>query len=88
MAEMDIDNFEHKKGEINSRDELFHFLKLLAHDYRTNRQNWENITIDSYLESIVAWCEDSLVLNDNDRNWKEKPWTCIAELFHAGKYYE
>ena len=88
MIEMSIDNFERQKEEINSSEELFHFLKLLAQDYRTNTQNWENITIDSYLESIVAWCEDSLFLKNNDLNWKEKPLICIAELFHAGKYYE
>ena len=88
MTEMNIDNYERKKEEIESSEELFHFLKLLAQDYRINGHSWENLTIDSYLESIVAWCEDSLFLNNNDFNWKEKPLTCIAELFHAGKYYE
>jgi len=84
MTKMDIDNFE----QINSPEEFLLFLKWLAQDYQINGHHWENTTIDSYLESIAAWCEDSRFLENHDHHWKEKPLTCIAELFHAGKYYE
>ena len=85
---MNINNYECKKKEIQSPEELLLFLKLLLQDRQINGKEWVNSTLDGYLESIIAWCEDSSFLNDNDANWKEKMWSCIAELFHAGKHYE
>ncbi len=57
-----------------------------SNPYGSGAQGWENNTIASYLESCVAWTEDSL---GRKRELSEPPsWRLFAEFLYAGKYYE
>ncbi|CAM5640700.1 hypothetical protein MAUB1S_11026 [Mycolicibacterium aubagnense] len=49
--------------------------------------DWENVSIESFLEAAVGWAED----------WKDRedgpladsnPWRVAARIIYAGKYYE
>lgn len=91
---MDLDEL---LGQVNSKQTFFKFLKALMNDkisedqkeeinpsspYDFGANGWENDTISSYLESIVAFGEDSNSISE-EANWKN-----FALLLYSGKFYE
>lgn len=76
--------------KVGSREEFTAFLGLLAKDYRTHPQEWENGSVESLLEGIQSWVEDmdGYYENMNVPMPKEIDWHFIATLFYAGKLYE
>jgi hypothetical protein len=47
---------------------------------------WENVTIETYLESAVAWAEDS---RGQPLGLPEEPsWRAFATFLYCGKIYE
>jgi hypothetical protein len=76
--------------EIHTREELVAFIRDLHQDYLRRGQNWENPTLDRFLEALASWVEDS---NGWYRNFgKEIPaggdWTFIARALSAATVYE
>ncbi|WP_227938176.1 DUF7660 family protein [Alkalihalobacillus deserti] len=65
---------------IRSKEELISFIDKLKNDLVTNNTEWENLSLEDYLEAIKGWIEDTLPSNPN--------WSTIAEILIAGKYYE
>jgi len=55
--------------------------------YAPGRLGWENITIEDFLESAIAWAEAT---NKNTEQYSKStnPWKRAAEILHAGKTYE
>jgi hypothetical protein len=45
--------------EIRSREELLAFVRGLHQDFRLRGQEWENQSLDRYLEALAAWMEAS-----------------------------
>ncbi|WP_420851969.1 DUF7660 family protein [Paenibacillus allorhizoplanae] len=45
--------------------------------------SWENQTLESFLEAMAAWLNDS-----NDANSKTPTWSLLATSLLAGKAYE
>jgi len=76
--------------DIKSKNELANFIKLLLNDLITNESEWENITLEKYLESMSAWLIDSdgLFLNLGKEMPKQPKWSTIGEILLAAKYYE
>lgn len=56
-------------------------MKMLMNDYTINKDLWENNKLDSYLNGIDGYVDDSLL--DNDINWK-----ILANILLAAKVYE
>ena len=54
------------------------FLDALKEDFLTNKDSWENWTIDSYLDSVHAWIKD----------YNKCGWTKNTANAIMGKYYE
>jgi len=48
-----MDLFNHL-DEVNNKNSFIKFLTLLRNDYINNITTWENKSIDSYFESIIA----------------------------------
>lgn len=76
--------------EIQTRDELVAFVRDLHQDYLRRGQDWENHTLDRFLEALAAWIADS---DGWYRNFgKELPangdWTFIARALSAATVYE
>ncbi|MCU9957049.1 MULTISPECIES: DUF7660 family protein [Burkholderia] len=81
---------------------LIHFLRVLGHDWNTERQleadvppspyaraalGWENRSIGEYLEAMVDWAEASEEgLRFHDV--PDNPWRRMADILFAGKIYE
>jgi hypothetical protein len=76
--------------EIHSREDLVAFIRDLHQDYLHRGQDWENSTLDRFLEALASWTEDS---GGWYRNFgKELPangdWTFIARALSAATVYE
>ncbi|MCR8630883.1 DUF7660 family protein [Paenibacillus radicis (ex Xue et al. 2023)] len=67
---------------VKTKDDLMIFIQVLRNDLQTNNDEWENITLEHYLESIEAWITDTTSL-PNEPNWKS-----LAQIMYAGKVYE
>ncbi|MBP2654659.1 MAG: hypothetical protein H6Q73_2228 [Firmicutes bacterium] len=53
--------------------------------YGPGANGWENGTIEGFLESAIAWAEDSKnSLNKIESN----PWKRCAQILYMGKHYE
>ena len=51
--------------------------------YGAGALGWENTTIEGFLESAIAWAEDSSQTTE-----QANPWLRAAQILHAGKIYE
>lgn len=76
--------------EIRSREELVVFVRALHQDYLRHGNEWENQTLDAFLEGLAAWMNDS---EGWYRNFgKELPaagdWTFLARALQAATTYE
>ncbi|QIL90507.1 hypothetical protein GNX18_12625 [Microbulbifer sp. SH-1] len=55
--------------------------------YGAGALGWQNITIEGFLESAIAWSEGT---NHPSEHYKKpgNPWARAAQIIHAGKIYE
>jgi hypothetical protein len=77
-------------AEVRTRDELVAFVRDLHQDYLQRGHDWENQSVDSFLEALAAWIADS---DGWYRNFgKDLPangdWTFIARALSAATVYE
>jgi len=52
--------------------------------YGPGHNGWENVTIEDYLESAIAWAESTV----GAERAGEPSWRSFAEFLYAGKIYE
>ncbi|MBR6255976.1 MAG: hypothetical protein IKR23_01245 [Lachnospiraceae bacterium] len=72
---------------VTDLDSFAKFLNALARDYEDNPDEWENLSIGDYLESIAAWIKDWTDLHGNDE-FEQLDLKELAKIFYAGKIYE
>ena len=77
-------------NDIKSKEEFISFLLKMQEDKNNNDSEWENKSIESYLEAIASWVEDmdGYYSNMNLSKPKDIDWSFIATLFYVGKIYE
>jgi len=75
---------------IKSKAEFLEFLEELQHDLQYNRPDWENPTLEGFLEAMAAWIEDSD--NYHRITGRGKPmdgdWQFLANVLAAARIYE
>jgi hypothetical protein len=73
---------------VSDRQSLAAFARLLSDDFshRSRGDDWENLTIDDFLESISGWLEDAPELDD--LALPSEAWRVATELLYMGKVYE
>ncbi|WP_429844548.1 DUF7660 family protein [Brevibacillus sp. FIR094] len=78
-------NLFEKCNKVDSKDDLIQFIKVLRHDLQDNPDEWENLSLDHFLESIEAWMEDT-----KDRGYLpvQPEWKSLAAILYMGKIYE
>lgn len=72
-------------------DEFILFVEKLKKDYLDNKENWENNSIDLYLDAIVAYSRDiqGFYNNTNQKiDIKEVDWKVFADVLKGAKIYE
>ncbi|MCX4398078.1 MULTISPECIES: hypothetical protein [unclassified Streptomyces] len=76
--------------EPRSREELVAFLRDLHKEFRTRGQEWENGTLDDFLEALAAWVHDSpgAYKNADEQIPPDGDWTFMARALRAATLYE
>jgi hypothetical protein len=79
-----------KIGTLNTKEDFIIFLKLLVQNLRNNPDEWENKSLESYLEAAVSWTEDmeGYYQNNNLPIPKNVDWKVFANILIAAKMYE
>lgn len=76
--------------QIKTKNDFIEFARALAIDLAANRDTWENPTLESYLEAIARWVEDSdgFYRNQGRAVPIDPSWQNLAEILIAAKMYE
>ena len=79
-----------KINTINQKKDFVNFVELLLEDLRNNPNDWENKTLESYLEAIGSWTEDMerFYINNQLPIPENVNWSVIANILLAAKMYE
>ena len=98
---MEINLFD-LRDKVNDEKTFLQFLTALMKDrereielekenpssqYDAGTLGWQNITIEGFLESAIAWADDTDI-NAKNYSKAENPWARVAQIIHAGKTYE
>ena len=83
-------NLNHLVNAINTEDDFVVFVQALAEDLNKNRLEWENDSLERYLEAIAAWSQniDSYFKNTNQPLPENVNWRIIGQILLAAKVYE
>lgn len=76
--------------DVKSREDLIKFINHLRRDLQTNKAEWENITLEDYLEAMEAWVNDmeGFYLNTDQPVPKQPSWKTFADILYASSMYE
>ena len=85
-----MENLVNNTKAISNQEDFLAFIKLLIEDFKTNGNNWENKTLDTYLEAIESWTEDmdGYYLNTNQKIPENINWQVFANILRAATMYE
>ena len=72
-------------SKVESEKDLIKFISYLHKDFLNKREGWKNITIEGFLEAIVAGYEDH---QEGDYLKTENIWTKVAKIIDLGRFYE
>jgi len=86
---MDLELYK-EVNEVSSKHEFTRFLDLLIKDYTNNSDEWENKSIEDFLQGIKSWVEDmeGYYINNNLSIPKDVDWKFFASVLYSGKMYE
>ena len=75
---------------INDKKDFLEFMQLLINDLKTNSHEWENESLESFLEAIMHWTEDmeGYYQNTNQPIPNNINWKVFADILIAAKMYE
>ncbi|MBO1333975.1 hypothetical protein J3486_22335 [Streptomyces sp. VRA16 Mangrove soil] len=75
---------------LADREALSGFLRLLRQDYEASGDQWENRTLDSFLEALEAWVADApgWYANHGQELPREGDWAFMARALSAARFYE
>ncbi|MDE6822574.1 MULTISPECIES: hypothetical protein [Bacteroides] len=74
--------------EISSKKAFLAFLDELNSSFLTNSEEWENRTIDEFLNAMQSWIEDYSSSEFNDIDWGKVDYSLLARILYMGKIYE
>ena len=81
----------HKQVErINSRHDLIAFIEALRDDLLQHPGDWENRTLERFLEALAAWSTDmdGYFQNRGEQVPSQPSWRLLGEMLNAAKIYE
>lgn len=79
-----------KLEKVNTREDFISFIQHLRANLQTHRDEWENVTLDQYLEAMEAWVSDMDGYDSitHQPNPKQPSWKTIADMLYASRMYE
>lgn len=83
-------NLEKKAGAVKSRSDFVDFVDALRRDLVIHSQDWQNVSLEDYLQAISACVQD--MENYYKRKHMALPtildWRIVAEMLLEAKFYE
>jgi len=75
---------------IQSKSDLVAFIEALAEDLRSHPDDWENHTLDRYVEALASWlaASDGAYRNQGLEPPTAPSWKNVGEMLYAAKIYE
>ena len=85
-----MQEIEKSAHSVKSREDFIKFVGALVQDLKNNPNNWENKSLDNYLEAVQSWTEDmeGYYINNSLPYPENINWGVIADIFIAAKMYE
>jgi len=77
--------------KVTDRQSFISFLDLLRQDFLHNPDEWENKTLDTFLEALGAYANNIQGYYDNTGqkvNADEPSWQTFADIFKGATMYE
>jgi len=74
-----------------TRIEFISFLKEFKTDFEQNKEDWENKTLEDFLESMITYTEDIQGYYDNMKmnvNADEPTWENFTNILKGASIYE
>lgn len=76
---------------IQSKTDFINFLKYLHQDFCDHPEQWENVTLESYLEALSAYAQDVDTYYKNNHipiDAALPTWRVFADLLKGASIYE
>jgi hypothetical protein len=75
---------------IRSREDFVAFVHALSRDLHTNREAWENDSLERFLEALGAWVEDmdGYYINQGKPAPLQPDWKILGDILMAAAVYE
>jgi hypothetical protein len=76
--------------KIQTRDDLVLFIHHLVQDLGTCAEQWENTSLEAYLEAIASWVQDmeGYYRNRGETAPQHPTWRHVGEILLAARIYE
>jgi len=76
--------------KIESKEDLAVFVENLRDNFLRSRFEWENPTVDRYLDAMAAWVRsmDNYYKNAGEPQPIQPTWQTMADILAAAKIYE
>jgi hypothetical protein len=68
---------------MKTREDAIKVIQNLMADLKTNSDQWENPTLERYLDAMAAWLEDY-----GKKHNPPPSWELIIQMLEAAKIYE
>jgi hypothetical protein len=83
-------NWEHRIASVKSKEDLADFVSFLREDLHTHPEEWENASLDCFLEAMAAWIPamDQVYKNKGKAPIDNPTWSTLAEILVAASQYE
>jgi hypothetical protein len=84
-----MDIFE-KADNVRTRGDLVSFIYALLEEFRERRGEWENPTLESYLDALAAVVDglDARFANQGLQLPAEPTWQLVADILLTARTYE
>lgn len=85
------DQIHDLRQRVKSKEDFLKILSLLREDLHINSKQWENNTLESYLEAMEAWAmvmEKYYAQRDVDVDLERPSWRVFADILLAARVYE
>jgi hypothetical protein len=82
-----LDQQVHK---ISSREDFVDFVHALICDLEENYNDWENPSLERYLDALAAWVKDmdGYYQNRGEPMPQQPNWRMLGEILAAARMYE
>ena len=82
-------NLHEMVPQINTREQMVDFLYALSKDLSEHGDEWENPTLERYLEAMASWISSMHGFYKNTgRKMPEVNWRVFADILYAATIYE